>query len=604
MRPAPTSASEFDCLAVNVMGSDIAARKPKANQPSFETILAGGFCSYPGILSELVAPNASGTITLKAAVPVGTQRVVQVLGIVNPNGCANTAAGGDLEDVLSTGVSSKGTTAVYELGRAIANTTSNVTVNITNAYDPANPKDVTCGASNSAAVAGPDCTIAAIQNGTPYATGSGTAADPYHICTLAQLANVDLNLGAQFALAKSIDLTGLTPLATVSPFSGVFDGKGYTLSNFSYTSALPSGTGIFASNTGTIKNLTLSGGNISITTPVNDVGFLVGVNSGSILNITLTSTPTLSFSSPSNNIGLIAGNNTGTVDNITASSGTIVNASTIGNVGGIVGLNDTGTVSNSASSVTVTASGAVGGIVGRNNNGTVTGCSASGAVTGTSAPCSGGALGISLNGGTVSASSSSGAVSGGSSTGGFIGCAYPSTVVSKCRSSGTVMSSSSNVGGFIGEVNGSGTRVELSYSTGNVIGNNNVGGFVGLVTNLGLVRNVYTVFASVAGTSSVGGIAGTLSSGGTLQYAYAIAPTSGLTNTTDHGASVGNNSSGAASNVFATWAMVSPPSSGSGVSGSQLTTATQTQAATYVGFDFTVPGVWTTNGDTTTPRLQ
>lgn len=607
LRSAPTSASEFDCLAVNVMGSDIAARKPKANQPSFETILAGGFCSYPGILSELVAPNTSSTITMKAVVPVGTQRVVQVLGIVNPNGCANTAAGSDLEDVLSTGVSSKGTTAVYELGRAIANTTSNVTVNITNAYDPANPKDVTCGATNSPAVAGPDCTIASIENGTPYAAGSGTAADPYYICTVAQLANVSLNLGAQFALAKSIDLTGLSPLAsTATPFSGVFDGKGYTLSNFSYLGGGSTfGTGIFGSNSGTIKNLILSGGNLSINSATNDVGFLVGVNSGLVQNITLASTPSLFFSFPSYNVGLVVGNNTGTVDNIIAGSGAITNASNIGNVGGVVGLN-AGTVSNSVSSVTVTGNGTVGGVVGR-NEGTVTACSSSGSVTGSSSTCAGGAVGISVFNGTVSASSSSGAVTGYASTGGFIGCAYATSVISKCSSTGSVTGILSNTGGFVGEVNGSGTRVELSYSTGSVVGAiNNTGGFAGLVTNSGLVRNSYANFTAVTGTDSVGGIVGRVDGSGNVQYAYAIAPTSSLSYTpsTNHGASVGNNTGGSVSNLFASGAMASPSNFGSGVAGGPLISANQTQAATYVGFDFTVPGVWTTNGDTTTPRFQ
>ncbi len=146
--------------------------------------------------------------------------------------------------------------------------------------------------------------------------GLGTEGSPYIISTAADLQNINANVSAYYELANNIDLANadFTPIGNVDSgaFSGVFDGKGYTISNLNVFSGKYAG--LFGCNEGTIKNVTLenvyvygtryvggicgentSYGTIDSCTVVNglvetdggiyapDVGGIVGRNSGALL---------------------------------------------------------------------------------------------------------------------------------------------------------------------------------------------------------------------------------------------------------------------------------------------------------------------------------
>lgn len=222
-----------------------------------------------------------------------------------------------------------------------------------------------------------------------------------------------------------------------TPFTGLFNGQGYSISNLSFSSGFStvssgfSAVGLFGNNAGTISNLNLvdflvSGtgddcGNLFI-------GALAGINSGIITNVTVDSTSKVTGS-------------------VTSGTGSTVA------VGGLVGWNNGGTISAATSSATVTGTTAsvgsvtsswdsgtlgVGGLAGINSSGyndstgnwvygLVTNSSATGSVGGTIGGTTqvaegiGGLVGINQSYGTITSSYASGNVSGDSNVGGLVG---------------------------------------------------------------------------------------------------------------------------------------------------------------------------------------
>lgn len=108
---------------------------------------------------------------------------------------------------------------------------------------------------------------------TAFAGGSGIADDPYQIATAEQLSAVSGDLSASYILTADIDLGGesWSPIGVIEldandpageapvvgkAFSGVFDGNGHTISNYSVTGSMGAGLfGVVAQ--GTVKDLTL-----------------------------------------------------------------------------------------------------------------------------------------------------------------------------------------------------------------------------------------------------------------------------------------------------------------------------------------------------------
>ncbi len=210
-----------------------------------------------------------------------------------------------------------------------------------------------------------------------YGGGSGTAQDPYLISTASQMNAIGQNSGdwdKHFLLTADIDLSAYTGtqfnlIGTYhsKPFTGVFDGQGYTISNFTYESTTFA-VGIFSyidTPEAIIKNIGIIDPNIEV--PFN-TGALAGIiNNGTIENSWVTGGTLSAF----NTVGGLVGD---------IFDGTIQNCYTITNVnanqraGGIAGVNTHGNIINCLSASIVSSSGYKGAVVGEGSTGTYAGC--------------------------------------------------------------------------------------------------------------------------------------------------------------------------------------------------------------------------------------
>lgn len=175
------------------------------------------------------------------------------------------------------------------------------------------------------------------------------------ISTQAQLQAITTSgMSGNYYLTCDIEITGtFTPIGKTSStsssytvFSGTFDGQGYTISgldsNYGYGNTAYCG-GLFAYNSGTIKNLNLE--DISVDGAWY-VGALVGQNSGTIYNVNLVDANVYGYVNTTTNgkyIGGLVGQN---LAGGTITYCTVTNVSIAGNlyVGGLTGVNK-GTVS-------------------------------------------------------------------------------------------------------------------------------------------------------------------------------------------------------------------------------------------------------------------
>jgi filamentous hemagglutinin family protein len=310
------------------------------------------------------------------------------------------------------------------------------------------------------------------------AAGSTTGTD---------LQGMNGNLNVNYALGANIDASatsgwnsgaGFTPVGRT--LNGNFDGLGHTISNL--TINLPAATdsvGLFVETNGAVKNVTLTGENI---TGKNNVGGIVGqTNTGS--SITNSST-----------------------------SGTILATNSSG--GGLVG-NNNATITNSNSSANVTTTGdTVGGLLGRSGNATITNSYASGNVSGTNGNV-GGLIGNLISGTVNNSYAINGTITSGSnSAGGLVGS--NNATINDSYSANTVTNSATGhdyFGGLVGYNQGA---INNSYSTSSVSnsGGDSTGGLVGVNNNGATVSNSYSS-GTVTGATNVGGLVGGVGSGTT-----------------------------------------------------------------------------------------
>ncbi len=127
-------------------------------------------------------------------------------------------------------------------------------------------------------------------------SGSGTQADPYLIETVDDLNHVRDDLTACYQLANDIVFTdddgGWNSIGSIqTPFSGIFDGNGYSIKNLRIIAETSSdaSVGFFGYLTGTVRNLGLQNCNIAVTNISSAahtyLGSLVGwCYSGNVLN--------------------------------------------------------------------------------------------------------------------------------------------------------------------------------------------------------------------------------------------------------------------------------------------------------------------------------
>lgn len=222
----------------------------------------------------------------------------------------------------------------------------------------------------------------AFISGAYSGSGSGSEGDPFLITTCSQLQEVGSYVGEAYswthwAVSNNIDCSEIfTPIGTLeNPFTGTFNGQGYTLSNI--VIPIQNYAGVFGYSTGTIRNVNV----IDIGFGTGDATYLggfVGLNEGLIEDCGVTSSSTINLWG-SSYIGGFAGYNSGTINRCSSSVSLYCDYGSTNNYGGFAGYNS-GTITNSYSTGNVDRRRDAGGFVG-NNVGTISYCYSTGTVT-------------------------------------------------------------------------------------------------------------------------------------------------------------------------------------------------------------------------------
>jgi len=179
-----------------------------------------------------------------------------------------------------------------------------------------------------------------------------------------QTADIDMTGQAWTPIGTYDDHTRSDVETTKKPFTGSFDGNGYTITGLTIEGSCGQGMFGYIGTGGMVKNVALIGGSVSGS---HYVGGLVGLNSGTVQNCYST--------------GDVTGRHMYAGGLVGYNSGTVQNCYTTGNigeqrfVGGVVGNNE-GIVQNcyATGRISGTASDALGGVVGKLSYGRVSGC--------------------------------------------------------------------------------------------------------------------------------------------------------------------------------------------------------------------------------------
>ena len=177
----------------------------------------------------------------------------------------------------------------------------------------------------------------------------GTAQDLADFATLVNSGEYDASAILTTDINMSEDWT--TPIGSESnPYTGTFDGQGFTISNLNYTSTA-NNTGFFGQigNGAVVKGFTIDGAITSHNQRVSVIGSVAAGASATISYIHSKITLTCSQTRHGGVLGAQNGTGTVNIDHCTF-SGTLDAGNTTGNFGGIVGL----TNNNSGSIVNIT----------------------------------------------------------------------------------------------------------------------------------------------------------------------------------------------------------------------------------------------------------
>lgn len=306
-----------------------------------------------------------------------------------------------------------------------------------------------------------------------------------------------LKVNSSYKLMNNISLTGTwTPIASsTTPFTGTFNGNSYTVSNIYLTDdASTAFLGLFAYNSGNIKNLIVSG-TIAQSTSALDIsmGVLAGYNSGTVTNCT--------------SLGTVTSTSTSTTQQKYS--------------GGLLGQSSGGTVTDSSSSVSLTISNGrpiVGGLIGF-NTGSILSSSATGKIeavatqTNSNYGTFGGGL-VGRDSGNIIYSFATGSVSVtapmDARAGGLVGLengniysSYALGAVTSAKTS-TLSNGAANSGGLVGATCCSGNYIYNSYASGNIsasyVGDTYIaaGGLIGMISGT-YIYNSYSYSTYIAG---------------------------------------------------------------------------------------------------------
>jgi hypothetical protein len=342
-------------------------------------------------------------------------------------------------------------------------------------------------------------------------------------------------------------------------FSGVFDGNGHTISNFTYHTDVEEPL---------IRGVALISVISDASAEVKNLGFITPDINAPLVDM----------------VGAVAGRLVGgTIYNCYVEGGTV---SGKGYVAGVVGrCLENSSVLDCHTSCTVTGvDGGAGGLVGSARgylgNGAapiISGCYSSSNVSGLTA-----AGLVAYNSGVIANCYATGTISATGGGGGLVGShhgnddEYADSIIINCYATGNV-SGHQNVGGLVGANRG---RIVDSYATGNVSWGSKLGGLVGLnessewgVGSTAIISRCYAT-GSVSGSQWIGGLVG-FNDGGEISNSYARGSASGhnraagLVGTNDNGGSISKcYSTGPISGSYGLGGLVAENINGSTVSSS------------------------------------
>lgn len=393
-------------------------------------------------------------------------------------------------------------------------------------------------------VSGGNVAILDSYNSTYDLSGSGTKEDPYHICTGKNLLSItamaynretdgvyfvqdcDIDLGAASFMCSHAN--GWLPIGgdTNYPFSGYYDGCGYSVFNISCDRPNSAGIGLFGFIEGAnIKGLTIKDseftGNFAVGAVVGVILSEGGTRNVSAIDSCVVTNCTVTGSENSVSVGGILGgidvSARGNIYNCSVDASTTISSDY--NAGGIVGasgLHSTTLINRCKNAANITSKYAgAGGIIAMadtlcvttsHNTGTITSNKAEGTLTrGTGGICGG--AGIS----SFTGCTNTGEVSGKDGVGGILGSTrlgaddegaliLNNTYLRYCKNSANI-SGTDCVAGLCGEAQ---FGCYGSLNTGDVSGMNYVGGVAGY-TSIAVVSNTANS-GQVNGNAYVAGI--------------------------------------------------------------------------------------------------
>lgn len=296
---------------------------------------------------------------------------------------------------------------------------------------------------------------------------------------------------------SSITVTGVNITGGYGENIGGFVGLNTTNSTISGSSTAGtlngygtnSGGLVGFNNSAATTSISTSSSSVNLSVTANQIGGLVGRNSGAKIDNSYA-TGNVNFNSSNNtysssyqDIGGLVGLNTAssTISNSYA-SGTVSGNE---NIGGLVGLHESSsTIENSYATGTVKGTTDVGGLIGQSSGSTITGSSAR------------------INTNTVSVHSS------GTNIGGLVGYALSSSISDSYSEKNVSTNTNSNqIGGLVGYA--SGTTISNSNTSGTINGGYDVGGLVGWLSNGSrIISGSYYAGTSLSGTRNIGGLVG------------------------------------------------------------------------------------------------
>ena len=425
-------------------------------------------------------------VTGQFRLSVDSDAGIALFEIVDANLADQTGAeyGRSLNDIFNmTGLAGTviGDTTIEFEGKATDDTQSDVNLTLTFSDGSAHLSGQYTPPPNSADMFFYDINAVATRK---YAGGTGEPNDPYLISTAGQLNAIGAepdDWDKHFKLTADINLQEYSGeqfniIGTMrDKFVGSFDGAGFTISNFKYSTGNRNFIGLFSQvgDGAQIRDVMLDNVEIEIEKGTS-IGALVGFNFRGIISSCYV-------------------------------SGGVIGGEGSGNLGALVGFNSWGTVSNCSASGSITGLNnvsSIGGLVGNNAHGDIYDCSATTTVSGGPGSSDiGGLVGYS-EAGTISNSFAAGNVSGDTSLGGLVGYKNDGSII-QCYAIGDV-GGNTRLGGLVGR-NDSGI-INDCYATGSIDGDDALGGLVGR-NHKGSVSYCYAA-GTVNGSSRLGGLVG------------------------------------------------------------------------------------------------